>query len=142
MKITRRANRQPRGFMLLEVLLAMGVFAIAVTGFVIALQRTGDLAGATQRQLRITRILESALTKAMSVPVLEEGKESESVAEMANEGMEIETTVEAMQEKFQNEDGQDLQEMFRIEVVAHWFENGVPQEEMAETWRYSRLYQP
>ncbi len=128
--------------MLLEVLLALGVFAIAVTGFVVALQKTGDLASATQRRLKITRILESALIKAMSVPVLEEGKESESVAEMANEGMEIETTVEPMDQKFQNEDGQDLQEMFRIEVVAHWFENGEPQEEMAETWRYSRLYQP
>jgi type II secretory pathway pseudopilin PulG len=142
MKTTRRSNHQPRGFLLLEVLLAMGVFAIAVTGFVIALQRTGDLAAATQRQLRVTRILESALTKAMSMPVLEESKESEDVAEMSNEAMQIETIVEPMEEKFQNEDGQFLQEMFRIQVVAHWFENGMPQEEMAETWRYSRLYQP
>ena len=141
MKITRRPNHQPRGFLLLEVLLAMGVFAIAVTGFVIALHRTADLASATQRQLRITRLMESALTKAMSQPVLEDGTTSEAVAEMANEQMEIETTIEPMEE-IENEDGQLLQEMFRIEVAARWFENGLPQEEMAETWRYSRLYQP
>jgi type II secretory pathway pseudopilin PulG len=141
MKITRRPNRQPRGFLLLEVLLAIGVLSIAVTGFVIALHRTSDLASATQRQLRITRLLESALMEAMSLPVLEEGTTSETVAEMANEGMEIETTVEPMEE-IENEEGQLLQEMYRIEVVARWFENGVPQEEMAETWRYSRLYQP
>ena len=29
-----------------------------------------------------------------------------------------------------------------IEVAARWFENAVPQEQLAETWRYSRLYQP
>jgi Tfp pilus assembly protein PilV len=141
MKITRRPNRQPRGFLLLEVLLALGVFMMAVTGFTIALHRTSDLATATQRQLRITRLLESALIKAMSMPVLEEGTTSENVAEMANEGMEIETTIEPMEE-IENEDGQMLQEMYRVEVVARWFENGIPQEEMAETWRYSRLYQP
>jgi hypothetical protein len=32
--------------------------------------------------------------------------------------------------------------MYRIEVAARWFDNGVPQEQIAETWRYSRLYQP
>lgn len=141
MKITRRPHRQSRGFLLLEVLLALGVFMIAVTGFTIALHRTSDLATATQRQLRITRLLESALMKAMSMPVLEEGTTSENVAEMANEGMEMETTIEPLEE-IENEDGQLLQEMYRIEVVARWFENGIPQEEMAETWRYSRLYQP
>ena len=143
MKITRRQRRpRRRGFLLMEVILALFVFSIAVTGFVIALSQTADLAAATQRELKLTRILESALAEAMSQPVLEEGTTSEPVAEMANDGMEIETTIEPMEEKFQNEDGQFLQEMYRIEVVAHWFENGIAQEQMAETWRYSRLYQP
>jgi hypothetical protein len=60
---------------------------------------------------------------------------------MAEEGLEIETTVELLPE-LENEDGQLLQEMYRIEVVARWFENGTGQEQSAETWRYSRLYQP
>ena len=127
--------------MLLEVVLAIGVFAIAVTGFVVALQKTSDLGFQTRREMRLTRLLESALAKAMSQPVLEEKTESEPVEEMANEGMQMETTVEPMTE-IENEDGQILQEMYRIKVRASWFEGASPQEMTAETWRYSRLYQP
>jgi Tfp pilus assembly protein PilV len=137
----RGKRRVSRGFLLLEMLLAFGLFAMAATGFAIALHRTADLAAAAQKELKINRILESALAREMSQPVLEEGSKSEAVEEMSNEGMEIETTVELLPE-MENEDGQLLQEMYHIEVVARWFESGVVQEQMAETWRYSRLYQP
>jgi type II secretory pathway pseudopilin PulG len=138
---SRPVRRNAHGFLLLEALLAIGVFAIAVTGFTLALSRTADLADQAQRRLAITRLLRSALAEAMSYPVLEEGKTSVEVDEMATQGMQIVTTVELLPE-MENEDGQMLQEMYRIEVAAHWNENSVPQEEVAETWRYSRLYQP
>jgi hypothetical protein len=77
----------------------------------------------------------------MSYPVLEEGTTTVAVDEMSEEGLEIDTTVELLPE-MENEDGQLLQEMYRIEVVARWFDNGVAREQLAETWRYSRLYQP
>jgi hypothetical protein len=137
----RFARRAARGFLLLEVILAVGVFGIAATAFAVALQKTSDLAMLTQRELVTTRLLQSALAEAMSYPVLEKGTTSVAVDEMAEQGMEIETTIELLPE-IQNEDGQLLQEMYRIEVAARWFENGVPQEQIAETWRYSRLYQP
>jgi type II secretory pathway pseudopilin PulG len=138
---SRFRRRNASGFLLLEAILAIGVFAIAVTGFAVALSRTADLAALAQRELAITRLLKSALAEAMSYPVLEEGKTSVAVDEMKEQGMEIETNVELLQE-MENEDGQLLQEMYRIEVTAHWFEDGAPQEQSAETWRYSRLYQP
>jgi len=145
MNLTPRASRFPRrtrkGFLLLEVLLALGVFGVAATGFAMALHQTADLASSAQRKLKMTRLLESALAEAMSYPVLEEGTTSVAVEEMAEEGLEIETTVELLPE-LENEDGQLLQEMYRIEVVARWFENGTGQEQSAETWRYSRLSQP
>jgi hypothetical protein len=138
---SRHHRRNASGFLLLEALLAIGVFAIAVTGFTMALSRTADLADRAQRELEVTRLLQSALAEAMSYPVLEEGTTSVAVEEMKEQGMEIETTVELLPE-MQNEDGQMLQEMYRIEVAARWYENAVPQEQLAETWRYSRLYQP
>jgi hypothetical protein len=122
-------------------LLALGVFGIAATGFAVALHKTADLASTAQRKLKMTRLLESALAEAMSYPVLEEGTTSVEVEEMVDQGLEIETTIELLPE-MENEDGQLLQEMYRIEVVARWFENGQSFEQMAETWRYSRLYQP
>lgn len=137
-----RKQRQRRsGFLLLEVLLALGVFGIAATGFAVALHRTADLASLSQREVKITRLLESALAEAMSYPVLEEGTTSVSIPEMSEYEMRVDTTIELLPE-IENEDGQLLQEMYRVEVNALWFENAVMQEQSAETWRYSRLYQP
>jgi type II secretory pathway component PulJ len=130
-------NQQRSGFVLLEVVLAIGVFAIAATGFVVALHRTDDLAATAQRELRIMRVLDSALKEALSLPVLEEGTTTVELEEM---GIEIETLIEPME--MENQDGQLLQEMFRILVTAYWFENGEWQQRDAETWRYARLYQP
>ena len=140
MRSTPRPRRRS-GFLLLEVLLALGVFGIAATGFAVALHRTADLAAQAQRGVKITRLMQSALAEAMSMPVLEEGSTSVSIEEMSDTDMKIDTTVELLPE-MENEDGQLLQEMYRIEVKASWFENAVKQEETAETWRYSRLYQP
>jgi type II secretory pathway pseudopilin PulG len=137
----RPSRRFRKGFLLMEVLLAFLVFGIAATGFAVALDRTADLAATAQRRLKMTRLLESALAEAMSYPVLEEGTTSVAVDEMSDQGLEIETTIELLEE-MENEDGQLLQEMYRIEVVARWFDSGEAREQMAETWRYSRLYQP
>ena len=127
-----------RGFLLLEVVLALAVFGIAATGFAVAIHQMAKTADAAQQELRITRILESALDEAMSLPTLEEGTTSVTVADS---DIEMDTTIELLPE-LENEDGQLLQEMYRINVTAHWFQNGSPQERSTETWRYGRMYQP
>ena len=133
-----RNRRQRRGYVLMEVVLAIGVFAIAATGFVVALHRIDQLAAVTQQRMRIMRILDSALKEAVSLPVMEEGKTTVSLEEM---GVEVETLIQPI-EDMENQDGQLLQEMFMIKVTAFWVEGSQWQEESAETWRYARLYQP
>lgn len=129
---------QPRrGFALLEVLLSVAVFSMAATGFVVALHKTGEVAAATQREVRITRSLESALHEALSLPTLEEGK---TTLELEDSGMEIDTLIEPLE--IENQEGELLQEMYRIEVTVFWLEEDEWQERSAETWRYARLYQP
>lgn len=127
-----------RGFLLLEVLLALMVFGIAATGFTVALKQMAQAADATQRELRITRILESALDEAVSLPTLEEGV---TTAVVPDTNIEIDTTIELLKE-LETEEGQVLQEMYRVNVTAHWFADNVWQERSAETWRYGRMYQP
>lgn len=127
-----------RGFLLLEMVLALAVFGIAATGFAVALRRMADVAALAQSELRITRVLDSALDEILSVPVLEEGV-TESVA--GETGIELVTTVEPLKE-IQNEEGQLLQEMYLLKVEAKWFENGQWQNRSVETWRYGRMYQP
>lgn len=127
-----------RGFLLLEVLLALMVFGIAATGFTVALKQMAMAADAAQRELRITRILESALDEALSVPTLEEGT---TTAVVPDTDIEIDTTIELLKE-LESEEGQLLQEMYRVNVTAHWFSDNAWQERSAETWRYGRMYQP
>lgn len=140
MRFPAHTKHRRRGFLLLEMVLALAVFGIAATGFAVALHRMADTAALAQSEMRITRILESALDETLSLPVLEEG---ETETEMGEPGSEIKflTTVELLDE-MENEEGQLLQEMYRIEVKANWYANGEWQERIVETWRYGRLYQP
>ena len=126
------------GFLLLEMVLALAVFGMAATGFVVALHRMSAAASLSQSELRITRILDSALDETLSLPVLEEGVNS-----FILENPEVELITEiSLLEEMQNMDGEMLQEMFRIEVKARWFESTGWRERMVETWRYGRMYQP
>ncbi len=127
-----------RGFLLLEMVLALAVFGIAATGFAVALHKMADAAGLAQSELRITRVLDSALDETLSLPVLEEGVTNSTVGDT---GIELDTTIKLLDE-LQNEDGQALQEMYSIKIEARWFNNGQWQDRSVETWRYGRMYQP
>lgn len=133
-----KVSRKKRGFLLLEVVLALAVFAIACTGLTMAFQRMAGAANLAQSELRITRILDSALTEQLSMPMLEEG-----VTQIPVEGTDIEldVVIEPI-EDMENQDGELLQQMFHIKVIAKWYTNGTWQERSAETWRYNPMYQP
>lgn len=131
------SHRSRGGFLLFEVILALAIFGIAATGFAVALHKVSDLAMLTQSEMRITRILESSLEEAVSIPTLQEGTTSVRIAEG---DIDIDTKVELMQDQLKNKDGQSLQEMYRITVIAHWYDTA-PRERFVETWRYGRLYQ-
>ncbi|OYV02834.1 MAG: hypothetical protein CFE26_21745 [Verrucomicrobiales bacterium VVV1] len=137
--MTTLASRGRRGFLLLEVIFALAIFGIAATAFAVAFHRMAQAADLAQNELRITRMLESSLNEALSVPTLEEETKSYILVERDTE---IETKVEMIKDELENEDGQLLQEMYRITVTARWFQDGAQRERSAETWRYGRLYQP
>ena len=135
-----KANQPTRksGFLLLEMVLALAVFGMAATGFTVALNRMAATASLAQSELRITRILDSALEETLSQPSIEEGSDTIEIGET---GVELETTIERIEDML-NEDGQQLQDMFLIRITARWAENGRSQERSAETWRYGMMYQP
>ncbi len=133
-----KVSKKTRGFLLLEVVLALAIFAIACTGLTVAFHRMSAAAGLAQSELRITRILDSALTEQLSMPMIEEG-----VKQIPVEGTDIEldVVIEPI-EDMENQDGELLQQMFHIKITANWYENGAWQERSAETWRYNPMYQP
>jgi prepilin-type N-terminal cleavage/methylation domain-containing protein len=127
-----------RGFLLLEMVLALAVFGIAATGFAVALNRMAKVAALAQSELRITRILDSALDETLSLPVLEEGVTDSKAGDT---GVDLVTTIEPLTE-LKNEEGQLLQQMYLIKIEAKWFENSEWQNRIVETWRYGLMYQP
>ena len=136
--MTHSVHSTRRGFLLLEMVLALAVFGIAATGFAVALRKMAQAASLAQEELRITRILDSALDEAISPPNLEEG---ETTAPVGETGIELKTTVKLLEE-LQNEEGQVLNEMFLIQVQARWYENRTWKDRSVETWRNGRMYQP
>jgi len=131
-------HKGQRGFLLLEVILALAVFSAAATGFAVALHQMAKAAGLAQNELRITRILDSALDETLSLPALEEGTTTTPVGKT---GIEMATTV-AIRDDLENEDGDALQQMYVITVTARWYQSGEWKERSAETWRYGLMYQP
>lgn len=138
MNIRKLHRRTAKGYLLLEVVLAMGIFALAATGFSIALQKSADASDMAAREMQVTRILQSSLDEAISIPTLEEGETSQMLEERS---MEIVTRYEKMEE-MENIDGQLLQEMWRITVTAYFMQGNTQLSRSAVTWRYGRLYQP
>ena len=135
---SRLCRRTRKGYLLLEVVLAMAVFSLAATGFTLALQKAADASDMAAREMQITRILSSALDEALAVPVLEEG---EAVMELEERQVDIQTLYERIEE-MENQDGQLLQDMWRITVTAFYVKDGAEIKRSAVTWRYGRLYQP
>ncbi|MFM2171584.1 MAG: hypothetical protein RI957_1813 [Verrucomicrobiota bacterium] len=139
MNMHHQQPRGGRGYLLLEVVLAMGIFALAATGYTVALQKAADASDLAAREMQITRILQSALDEAISVVTLEEGELPPQKLEERD--IEIVTTYEKMEE-MENQDGQLLQDMWRITVTAYFMQGDTEMSRSAVTWRYGRLYQP
>lgn len=142
-------SRTPRklraGYVLLEIIIALGLFSAVAVSLVKALHMTSRTASLIQDELKIERILQSAMIDALSNPNLEEGRETVDLTDITGDEVsfftgQIETIIEPME--LENEDGQLLQNMFRIEVIFHWETEDGWQQQRAETWRYAMLYKP
>ncbi|MDA7889969.1 prepilin-type N-terminal cleavage/methylation domain-containing protein [Akkermansiaceae bacterium] len=136
MKILAVRKRR-RGFLLMEVVLAMMIFAVMSVGFTRALSAMRKNSRLVSEQMQIAQVVDSALTEALTLSSLEEG---ETLSVVGENNMEVLTIVEPLE--LENEEGRVLQQMFRITVIASWYKNGQQREVIAEGWRNLRLYKP
>ena len=72
-KSVRLARTNRAGYVLLEIIIALGLFSAVAVSLVKALHMTSQTAGIIQDEMRIEQILRSAMTDALSDPFLEEG---------------------------------------------------------------------
>ena len=102
-----------RGFTLFEVLIALGVFAIAVTGLAIGLQSAVEAALSARQRALARFVIESRLAAAMTDPPLD-GKRTIDGA--TNNGISLVETFE--QVELQDTNGQIIPGMWKLQVVA------------------------
>ncbi len=134
MNLHRRPS-QARGFLLLEAILAVSILSIIAVSLTVAIDRLGALALASQREMSMMRNLQTLLTWHLRDPNIEPRQEQSAPDSY---GVIYESMVEELE--IENEDGQPLPEMYRIQIRAVWQESGLMQEEIVETYRYARLY--
>ncbi|MDA7517415.1 prepilin-type N-terminal cleavage/methylation domain-containing protein [bacterium] len=133
----RKDRKQRSGFLLMEVMLALMIFAIMSVGFTKALSAMRANSRLIEERMMVAQIVDSALTEAMTLSTLEEG---ETITDVEENEMEILTVIEPLE--FENEEGKILQQMFRITVTGRWYKNNQEHEVSAEGWRYLQLYKP
>lgn len=103
------------GFTLFEVLVALGVFALAVTGLVIALQATVDAALFARERSLARVVIESRLAMALADPPLDGER---TIDPRDNNGIGVLETMEEVEIVQTN--GEALPGMWRLRVEAKW----------------------
>lgn len=133
-----RFFRSPRqAWLLLEVVVAMALFSAVVVSYVVALNQTTELSLSAKRDSQVFRLLEGALMEAATLPAL-----TESTYDYTLEELNMQLRIETQPIELYNVDKLLLEDMWLIRATAHWEQDGVTQEEVLETWRYGKMYQP
>jgi type II secretion system protein I len=109
------APRSCGAFTLFEVLIALGVFAIAVTGLAIALDSAVMAAFEARERVLARVVLESRLSAAMSDPPLNGRRVIEA---RDNNGVRVEETLETFDAKTTN--GTPVTGLWKLKVSADW----------------------
>jgi type II secretion system protein I len=108
-----------RGFTLFEVLVALGVFAIAVTGLAMSLQSAIEAALTARERVLARFVIESRLAAAMTDPPLDGRREIDG---RTNNGISVLETFE--QVELRDTNGQIIPGMWKLEVVAEHSRGG------------------
>ena len=137
MQVEVKKMERRSGFILLESILALALFAIVAVGFTVAIQQVAFTANRSGESMRIQRVLETLLTEASKVVRFEEVEEGLGQDEKGVYYSKLIEEVELL-----NMDEQELQNMWRIAIIAEWEDaSGRSMQNVAEMIRYEPLYQ-
>jgi len=131
----RRLSRN--GFMLMEVILALMIFAVIATAYTKAMSSVWRNSTFVKDELVIAQILDSELTKTLYYPELQAGSTERYVPER---DMNVETQIVELE--MENEEGRLLSQMWEVIVIGRYLQDGLTQERVVRGWRYLPLYRP
>jgi hypothetical protein len=135
MKVLSSRGRE-NGFMMAEVILALGIFTIVATSYSKALATLWRTTAYVKEKQVITQIMDSALNEALYLQRLEEGSTEVYIEER---DLDLETIIVPLEE-METIDGNFLQNMWQVTVIARFEQDGQYQERVVRGWRYLPLY--
>lgn len=135
MKVLSSRGRE-NGFMMAEVILALGIFTIVATSYSKALATLWRTTAYVKEKQVITQIMDSALNEALYLQRLEEGSTEIYIEER---DLDLETIVVPLEE-METIDGNFLQNMWQVTVIARFEQDSQYQERVVRGWRYLPLY--
>ena len=135
MKVLSSRGRE-NGFMMAEVILALGIFTNVATSYSKALATLWRTTAYVKEKQVITQIMDSALNEALYLQRLEEGSTEVYIEER---DLDLETIVVPLEE-METIDGNFLQNMWQVTVIARFEQDGQDQERVVRGWRYLPLY--
>ncbi|HEY1053166.1 MAG TPA: prepilin-type N-terminal cleavage/methylation domain-containing protein [Prosthecobacter sp.] len=126
--------RAPRAFTLLETLLALMIFSMAVVSLVEAVNQLGLTTVHQRRESQVQERMRSLLTERTRLPLQQEEGDTK-----VQEG---DTTYIVRHQKLQlqNKEGQPVEGLFEVTVTAQWMEGREPQQTSVDTWLYPPLF--
>ena len=122
--------------MMAEVILALGIFTIVATSYSKALATLWRTTAYVKEKQVITQIMDSALNEELYLQRLEEGSTEVYIEER---DLDLETIVVPLEE-METIDGNFLQNMWQVTVIARFEQDGQDQERVVRGWRYLPLY--
>ncbi|MDG2399381.1 MAG: hypothetical protein P8M04_02295 [Akkermansiaceae bacterium] len=122
--------------MMAEVILALGIFTIVATSYSKALATLWRTTAYVKEKQVITQIMDSALNEALYLQRLEEGSTEVYIEER---DLDLETIVVPLEE-METIDGNFLQNMWQVTVIARFEQDGQDRERVVRGWRYLPLY--
>ena len=139
------SRKSPRGgFVMMEVIMALTVFAVVGVSYMSALNEIAEILREMREDAKMGRILQSELMKYATLPEIEEMEESYPLEEKSE--LEIRVIIQPLEEvveeqRITTDKGRVMQQMFHVQVIGTWYEDLEEHERTAQTWRYARLYQ-
>jgi hypothetical protein len=119
------------GYVLLEIIIALTVFAVSVSGMASLLHSSLDSANLLRRQALVRRGLESILVEAKTKP-----KREEMLITYKDEGLGIEYSSELEELKWVNRRGIPVKGLYILRAVAKDLRAAKPLKETAEVYVY------
>lgn len=133
-------ERVPGGFTLMEVLLALFVFVVAVLGLVECINTMGLAAAETRLEQRVQTRLDSLLLEATRRHAWSRQVDTAGEVETKTQEEGVTFRVKVAPVDLRTDDNAPLKGIYHVSVTARWSEDGRGQESSAETWVWPYLF--